>query len=116
MFDNFTLAGLTISNLQAQVLGFLGNPFVVAAIVAVLALFFVSTIGAFLASIGGMERVLRDVRWRVTNQEGKLYDMGEDPGDVEFWYDHDVRRGWSKPVGFKRTANYRLQKHRSKAG
>ena len=116
MFDNFTLAGLTISNLQAQVLGFLGNPFVVAAIVAVLALFFGKTIVLTLFGITGVDHALRQARWTLTNQAGKMYEYGEDPGDVEFWHDQEVTQGHVRPVFFRRTPKYRLQKHRRKNG
>ena len=53
MFDHFTLAGLTISNLQAQVLGILGNPLVAACLLAMLALVIAPRITSLLMSIAG---------------------------------------------------------------
>ena len=116
MFDNFTLAGLTISNLQAQVLGFLANPFVVAAIVAVLALFFGKSFALTLFGITGVDHALRQARWTLTNQEGHMRSYGEDSGDIWFWHDQEVTQGHVRPVFFRRSPSYRLQKHRRKNG
>lgn len=130
MFTSFSFGGLTISNLQAQVVGLLTNPFLVSMLLAALALVMARRIMSAMLRIMGLgsrprgsgqpekwtfQRVLRHVRWYATGTPARMMAYGEDPGDVEFWYDQEVRQGHSRPVGFRRTANYRLQKHRKRA-
>ena len=107
MFDDFQLDGLSIEDLAGQVVGLLNNPFVVAAIVAVLALFFARTIALTLLGITGLGHALRQVRWTATNRAGEMRSHGEDDGDVEFWHDKEVTQGHVRPVGFRRTPAYR---------
>jgi hypothetical protein len=65
MFDHFTLAGLTITNLQTQVLGILGNPFVVGGLIALLASGFAVRVAS----------VLKDIVWGV--QHGYYDSFGD---------------------------------------
>jgi hypothetical protein len=80
MFDHFSLAGLTIGNLTAQVTGFLNNAFVVGAILAALALPFAVKIA----------RTIQEIVW--VNQPFH----GATDDDYEEMYEH-LRNGDDHP-------------------